>query len=706
VTGPILETGKTVLKRAMEFPLRVLESGQKSVSEASILEEGRVVAISGNDGRAALLGRNPDQEILLEVRKEGYLPAMYSFPAPLPEEGILWLTRAAEVRGCLELKEGGSVEAEITTQTGSESSETRTDGIGCFRLPFPPHAEVELTFRPREARRLKVSVTLPAAGEIEDLGRITVHPGVSLSGVVLNGRDSTPVAGARVWAMRSEQGGPVMAWMQRRAVEAETDLEGSFSLKGLDPGSVLLHWEAAGFAPGSKTLEVSSPNAEVPEPLTLFLDEGSSLTVHLQGEAEGKEELIVDAGGQQRPEDFIRAWFVEDLARIEHLPVGRHRFQVRRGHRRVCQGEAELLEAGLEVETTCRADRLTVYGKVRLGGTLAPGGALRWMQGEPKYPDVVLTYVGEGGLRRQQTFSWGSEQILITVADDGTFESSDLTTGPWQVFWEKGAQRSTGQLQNLTAEATGPVILDFPGATLRGRVIGSEGEPIEGAQVRDQGHRISVRTDTAGEFTAPGVDPGPYLLQARKEDITSAWVPVEVLGVGNDDLVVLELKSEEQSSLQISVLSPEGRPVPGGFVFVDLGTGGFTLRSLDLNGSLLLPLPKPIPTRARAAVFSGGAWAFGAWANLDEPESALELTLRETGSLAIRNVTTQTEVQVTAPGDWNLGSLLRRLGRSPVADSEGSVTLSGLPEGRYRAEIAGQSGEVTVRAGEQVEIQN
>ncbi len=87
-----------------------------------------------------------------------------------------------------------------------------------------------------------------------------------MTGTLLDRLDGSPVAGARVWVPRRMEGGPLVAWMLGQVIEAASDIEGRFTLAGLDLAPDLLRIDA----PGRARLHLPVR----PEPQTAWLDAG------------------------------------------------------------------------------------------------------------------------------------------------------------------------------------------------------------------------------------------------------------------------------------------------------------------------------------------------------------------------------------------------------------------------------------------------
>jgi len=690
--------GDQVLSLPGVLAVQVKGAAQEPVEEALILENGRALGHTDKEGIAFLQDRSSERDLSLRVTKSGYVPHEVSLVAPLPREHMVILERSAEIRGCLALGDERPVEAAIEVRTGAKTSKARSDGSGCFSLEVGGEEEIELHIQPRQGATVVLAVTAPAAGQRLDLGQITVDGGFSVQGFALREADSSPVSGARVWVVRSGARGPIIAWMMGHLMETETDQDGRFELYGFDGGEVVVHLEASGLARMSKTVRPSPPGEGSPEDLTLFLAEGGSLKVTLEGEALGEEVLLVDLNEQGLPESFVQSWFEGGVARVDHLPRGRHRYQVKRGEERLCEGDIAVSESDVELEVRCAENDLMILGHAFLGDRPAAGGQLRWMRGESLHPEAIMNHVGMSGLRQSRTFSWGTEQIVVPLDEEGAFESTRLHAGSWRVYWEKAGQRSEGLTRELVENSEAPLVLRFAGGLLRGTVATSEGEAVPRARIRDRNNKIAVITDSEGEFVVPGVSAGRHALQATKGELESEWVEIDLLAGEEPSPVTLTLNKAKKNTVEIAVFSQDGEPVRQGFIFFEMPGSGLRVRSLNAIGQAQLPLPHPLPKQLRVAAFSGGDWFLGTWKAFGPEEENLELRLGPTGTLQVHGSLSSGRLAVSAPGGWDMSRLLARLGRAPVLVDRG-WTLTGLPRGRYRVEMGASVGEADVRPG-------
>lgn len=103
-----------------------------------------------------------------------------------------------------------------------------------------------------------------------------------------------------------------------------------------------------------------------------------------------------------------------------------------------------------------------------------------------------------------------------------------------------------------------------PGATIRGRVRTSSGQPVIGAQIFTLGHS-SEPTDQDGRYILPGIPVGSHRLFIRDRDASNpigGWqLEVSALATIDKDLVV-----ENDAVIKGIVTDREGRPIAGAII--------------------------------------------------------------------------------------------------------------------------------------------
>jgi hypothetical protein len=228
------------------------------------------------------------------------------------------------------------------------------------------------------------------------------------------------------------------------------------------------------------------------------------------------------------------------------------------------------------VERTLEISR----GSVISGTVLDPAGAA--VPGAKVTVEFAST---PGGMMRQVSsfVPLGDPRL---AAEDGTFSLTSPAANQKIVVTARAQGFLDGRsedFQTKTGEPTeGLVVRLRAGATLRGVVKGPGGKPVEGALVRfttmeegqDWGRRWRLesarpaRTDAAGAWRIPHVEPGRLIVQATHPAFVSASVEGVEAADGKDAEVSFDLAGA--AGLSGKVFGPDGKPCGGASLDVDL----------------------------------------------------------------------------------------------------------------------------------------
>jgi hypothetical protein len=182
------------------------------------------------------------------------------------------------------------------------------------------------------------------------------------------------------------------------------------------------------------------------------------------------------------------------------------------------------------------------------------------------------------------------------------------------------------------------------GGRLHGRVLDSAGAPVPGAWVealwngRSAGNGVRASTDAGGNFSYARLTAGPYRLRAGQKgfvDVESGDLSLEE----GREAAPVELRLKAGWTLRGKLLSPSGKPVSSGSVFVREGLQNRNAKS-DLDGRF--EVSGIDPASGEQSRFPGidsvraGARGFGTLLRTDVPPDAeLVLTLSEEGRLEL-----------------------------------------------------------------------
>ncbi len=523
--------------------------------------------------------------------------------------------------------------------------------------------------------------------------------------------DGAPVAGAEVSLARSSAGGESLSrllmsrYQEPLRESVRTDEDGKYEIPHVTAGSYDLEVEAAGFVrvevlaleilPGSTDLGTTAlePGAAV-----------GGLIVNREGEPLAGAEV---SGTRNDMRMLSRSSFSPFESGVSAITDERGEFHL------------EDLAAGSEISLMIRLDG---YGEQSVPGVKVPtsepleivlersarvSGRVLGANRQPVEGARVRVLVRRtiaGG------FSSSSGQGTAETDGDGEFEIENVSPGPLRLTVNAEGWR-TSALEDLEVAAgeavSGLEIVLERGATITGRVLGSNGEPVSEAFVSihvEPGARASFmrgafsRSDGDGRYRLEGVEPGLRQVVAKDADRQLVRELEVALGENRLDLVF-----EAGTEVAGRVVGDDGSPVGGALVrlvapseFMSFGGAGQetgpdgAFRFSDVpDGSFQFHVEK----QGYAPAVSGAAFEV-AGTPLSGIEIRLEAGTTVRGRLlgledaAIRNVQVYA-VQMTP----------RKLGLGLVRP-DGSYEVEGLSAGEWliaaRIEATGQTAEARI----------
>jgi RNA polymerase sigma factor (sigma-70 family) len=152
----------------------------------------------------------------------------------------------------------------------------------------------------------------------------------------------------------------------------------------------------------------------------------------------------------------------------------------------------------------------------------------------------------------KQASEMGSPLATYSTGDNGWFVFRGLWAGDrYSVVIEaKGQARiETPEVTGKAGEThdLGKIVLINTGGSLAGRVIGSDGRPVDGANVFNRGdapEHVATATDSQGGFRLRGMFPGPKFAFVRKEGYRFTGIKADD---DADGLTITLLKTGERS---------------------------------------------------------------------------------------------------------------------------------------------------------------
>lgn len=701
------DLGDLVLRAGARLEVRVRDDTEAPVSGARIVTDIGVESATDAGGLAILEELESGSSLQLAAMAPGHLRSERIVEVePGTGHAELVLERAHTIVGQLVGEDGAPVAGgSVRLQRGRKWGQEETGPDGRFEAVLESWTPAVLTLASAGSLELRVPVPGGEPGQVTDLGALVLPAGLSVTGRVLDGATGLPVAGARIWALREGPDGPLVAWARGDLLETHTDAEGVFRLRGLARRPGLVRVDAGRYArrhlPWSWTGE-SAGEVDLGE---IYLAPGVTLVVEMEPPPETVADLRVDLRNEWLEPDMLSAPVLGGSARVEQVPPGRVTLSVVSGRELLCTREVEVPEGAATHEALCEAERYRVDGVVLSGGRPLGPGRLAWTA-RAETPAIIMRRAGFGGLSHTRSYSGRRPSVDTAVAPDGTFNSTRLAPGEWQVVWSGEAQGPAGPVEvRLRDEPAQEVTIVVPGGVLHGRVTDGEGTGIASARISVWPGGALAFSDADGGFEIGGLTPGPAFLRARKDDQTSPVVETEVVEGAVSDPIVLALADEDEAKTRVRVRAEDGTPAPDALVFLEDDRGRWRVLTAGQDGSAESSPPVPPAGRHRAAVLYRGRWTLGAWAAVDQP---LEVVLdgREPGALRVwTSAEPQGPLRILGPGGWDLSFVLTRAGLRPELRPDHELELAGLPPGTYGLTQGTASLTVSLSADEIHEVE-
>jgi protocatechuate 3,4-dioxygenase beta subunit len=450
-------------------------------------------------------------------------------------------TPIAHARVCVD-----AISADLPAQDVRDPKCVDTDARGGYAIDGLLAAHYEVTAM---ARAYRPAVYHPAgegtgfavaAGEHRTgIDLVLRAGGVEITGTVSD-VGGGPIAHARVRAMI---GATRRAW----GAAVETDDQGRFSL-WTDPGDTSVQGIADGYGPDTEAVHA-------PGTIALYLTPESSLSGTVVDAATG--DPVEGARVELEPglDDLSDA---QGHFRIGRLAPGRYLATARTAHRYGHADGSTLVGLGQHVDGVT----IRVFPAVQLRGKVVIGDAATPCAGA----DVSIT---DAGHRRA---------AHATSEEGGTVALDGVLPGTYTVRVACRGYRAHDHYDPIVVadrDLDGLVWRVDPGATLRGRVLTTHGEPVEDAAIRaslvtaarQAGDIEDTRSGKDGAYELTGLATGTYKLAVTSDrgvaprdgysvDLTSATV--------TKDLVL-----DDSATIRGTVVDTQGTPVPDVDVFAD-----------------------------------------------------------------------------------------------------------------------------------------
>ena len=678
-----------------------------STRDGTRLENVSVETDSGFRGRTdkkgslTLTALPHDDATAVTLAASGFAKQTIRLTPPLQREEHVILERAFSIKGSVVTEDGRPASEVIAVVTNGPSYRREAvSSDGAFAFDVAPGQDFELTFESPTAAAASRKEQAGRPGEVRDLGTIRLPSGLAVRGRITDSA-SAPVAGARIWAVRPSAGGVVTAWAAGRTVQAVSNADGAFELRGLAEGPALLRVDAPDFARAYREVVVEAMPLDLG---AIALVRGVTVTIRTD-RANGSIARL-DLRGGSLDADMVTAPVVEGEARLRHVPPGSYGLTVVKGRVVVCDRRVDVKQ-GADNFVECPPP-MRVAGRVLVGGVPASGGTLTWLQ--PAQTDALIeTRLSPMGAVQQSLYGLGGGIVPVPIRLDGSFETRELRPGEWKVGWRSADGVGTPDRSFTIPDTTeARILVEFDGAMVRGRVIDGDGQSVAGARIREIQGTLYSMAAADGVFTMTGVSPGLHRLQASLGAKASSVVDVVVEPRKEVPEVVLRLGDAEQNVLSIRVVGVNGEPKPNAFVFVEMATGVIRTITADTNGIATTTTAEGIGEAARLVAFAENTWAFGEARRASDAsgEQWAEVRFGRTGALRIISKSVSGSPVVSSPrvpGD--LAWMLARLGSFVSVAPERPLVIHGLPAGVYEVALGSERLAASVSAGSVVTVE-
>jgi protocatechuate 3,4-dioxygenase beta subunit len=591
---------------------------------------GYAVAWSRADGRFRLSPLSPGGLYEVTGHLEGFAPASLKAGAlardrqPAPVRIVL--ERGAAAFGRVVDREGKPVpDARLTLQARQEGSEglfffedgpavaaATTDSQGSFAFQHLNPGRLRLRIERKEgfAPFAPVEVEIPRTGRA-DLGTLKLDRGLAIAGRVVDPRGK-PMPGVTVDLKPT-----VLVFseieMANAFQEQTTDAEGRFRFEDLRRGARL---DLSATSPGYPPASVQSVEVPAPEPLTITLTAGRSLSGRVTGPA---GEPVRKAEISLQEERVVRSSlgeFKTDAARTLGTTDEEGGFHVQG----VEPGAADLLIQAQGYRSRHQSVQVPEDGDVEgLEISLEKAGAL-----EVRVLDASGAPVAEAEARLAPVdFRDGSRSgsFGCNTGTDGRcrMENLDFDSG-----WYRLSAHAEGHGHGETTFELKPGVSSRDlvlrkGVEVSGRVSDDAGDPVPGANLSLQlqpagpGIPLTAFSSEDGSFRFPDVGEGTFRLSGSAPGFADVQAPGEVQVAGQEvrglELrfargarvtgKLLGLDPEEAKNVVVVALRPDpaspqptmGRVDPEGRYRIEsLGPGEWSVTAHSNGRSIMEPL--------------------------------------------------------------------------------------------------------------------
>jgi protocatechuate 3,4-dioxygenase beta subunit len=522
--------------------------GQRAFSPADPVTDR---AVTDLQGRFELQRLRPEQSYEIRASRAGAFPvAERATVAEQARDLTLVLAPARTARGKVQDPAGKPIagaEAIVRPALRPGSSDNgaddgtgaQSDDQGVFSLPELPAAEVELTVRRKGyAPALLPALRIPAGTGPADLGIVTLRPGATLTGRVIDHRGQA-VPGGEIFLLDKPAGPNEMERaLKDRKPAATIAADGRFSIEDLAKGSPV---HVAVRSPGYLIAQARSVRPPTEKPVVIRLEPEAALA--------GR---VVDEAGAPVPGARIDLHWQAFLPEEPDRPVGQPILKNTRA-----DGEGRFELRGLPI------------GTARVSASAPAFVPLEGVEVDlPRAGELRLVLERGALLQGRVTTSAGEPVPAVRVGVSG----AGAATNDDGLYWLEGAELgkqeviflhpSHGRVAKPFEIQPGVNVLDLtfePGVEVAGRVIDGAGKPVPGAKVElAPEYRFDPRqyrdvTGEDGRFRLSTVVAGKYRLKAGANGFTDTERP-GTLTVTDEPVSNLEITLDKGAMLSGNIL--------------------------------------------------------------------------------------------------------------------------------------------------------
>ncbi|MGB0952835.1 MAG: MSCRAMM family protein, partial [Planctomycetota bacterium] len=450
----------------------------------------------------------------------------------LPDVEVRWNRHASN--SLISLARDGRIEDVEAAVTGSD---------GHAFLGGLPSERLQLTLQHEEFARLVEEYDFSGRTDpTTDLLEITMDPGASVSGQVVDGRTGTPIEGAELALQETETREEFLSMFGEDLWEAESAADGGFRFTRLPPGEYVLIAKHADF---SETTHgpFQVDNVAV-EDLMVMLHPGATLHVEvLDDEGFPIEDATVQVVNMA---DKINETATTDLNGMATLPpLAAGNYQV--AHTNL--GAFDTEENSGSVDVQVKFIKLEDYDEktVTLGGLIQKAditGEVR--RGSEIMPGATVAIITDSGVKAGVADKEGQYEILgvplgtyTIIVQAGVALRGGSTTYDSIHIAQEGAMRhdvllSEGGVEiHVTAAGTGKDLPNVPVAV----------RPLDGTNI--QGGNFGL-TDDKGLLQISSLAPGSYIISAG--NLSAVFLSTGDAGLGSKQISPVEIR--ESSGMQ------------------------------------------------------------------------------------------------------------------------------------------------------------